>query len=252
MLRSAIQSGLLLCVVMLFAAGCASAPAAPAATVEPTSVPPPTAVAPSPMPPTDSSTAPAATPGQTVEDSSGSVVTLEVVPDKSEARYRVREQLASLSLPSDAVGKTSAVTGTIVGKTDGSIVSSQSKFVVDLSTLKSDRSQRDNFLRRNVLETDQYPNATFVPTQATGLPSSFPSSGQASFKLTGDLTIRNVTKSVTWDVSCQGQNTEGLCHATTSFQFEYFNLTQPHVSIVLSIVNNITLEVDMYLKRVGA
>jgi polyisoprenoid-binding protein YceI len=243
MFRSTILFALLFTAVVWLAVGCASTPAAPATvapTVEPTSVS---------SPPAAASTAPSpTTSGQTGADTSSGAVKLELVPEKSEARYRVREQLASLSLPSDAIGKTSAITGVIVGKTDGTITSSESKFVVDLSTLQSDRSQRDNFLRRSVLQTDQYQFATFVPTQASGLPSSFPSSGQAAFKLTGDLTIRDVTKPVTWDVTCQGQATEGLCHATTSFQFEYFNLTQPHVSIVLSIVDNITLEIDAELR----
>lgn len=182
----------------------------------------------------------------------GDTIRLTLVPGKSQARYRVREQLASLSLPSDAIGSTSSVSGTVVGKTDGTLVPSDSKFVVDLQTLQSDRSQRDNFLRRNVLQTDQYPNATFVPTQVTGLPSTLPTSGNISFKLTGDLTVRNVTKPVTWNVTCQPQGNEGACHATTSFQFEYFDLTPPRVGPVLSIVDNITLEVDAVLQRVNS
>lgn len=242
MFRRATLVGLLFTAVVLLVLGCASTPAAPAI-VAPTVGP--TAVSSAPTIASSASAVPLATQGsQTGSESGSSTVKLVIVPQKSEARYRVREQLASLSLPSDAIGKTSAITGAIVGKTDGTIDASQSKFVVDLSTLQSDRSQRDNFLRRTVLQTDQYQYATFVPTQATGLPSSFPSSGQSAFKLVGDLTIRNVTKPVTWDVTCQGQSTEGLCHASTSFKFEYFDLTQPHVSIVLSIVDNITLELD--------
>lgn len=259
MFRNRFAIGTLLTLIIWFAVGCGSLPgAAPAATgttapstvqaaptlvtAPTTAVTPPTTAANSQSPATDS---------QSGGDTSRDTVKLVLVPEKSEARYRVREQLASLSLPSDAIGKTSSVSGTIVGKTDGTINSSDSKFVVDLSTLQSDRSQRDNFLRRNVLETSQYQYATFVPTKATGLPSSFPSSGQAAFRLTGDLTIRDVTKPVTWDVTCQGQPTEGLCHASTSFQFEYFNLTQPRVSVVLSIVDNITLEMDAYLRVSG-
>ncbi len=80
-----------------------------------------------------------------------------------------------------------------------------------------------------------------------------PASLQGSFKLIGDLTIRNVTKQVTWDATCQVQSsqTEATCHATTSFTFGEFNLTQPKVGRVLSIVDNITLEVDVDLQRVG-
>lgn len=182
---------------------------------------------------------------------SGDTIKLVAVPGKSEARYRVREQLAQVPLPSDAIGKTQQITGTIVGKGDGSIVSSDSKFVVDLSSLQSDRSQRDNFLKRNVLQTSQYPNAVFVPTQVQGLPLQIPPSGPVTFKLIGDLTVRDVTKPVTWDVKCDPQGDQGTCTATTSFTFEYMGLQQPQVPVVLSVQDNITLEVDVALERAG-
>jgi polyisoprenoid-binding protein YceI len=113
---------------------------------------------------------------------------------------------------------------------------------------------RDNFVRRNVLQTSQYPDATFVPTQVSGLAWPLPQSGPVTFKLTGDLTIRDVTKPVTWDVSGNiqnGQNAQASGLATTSFKFEDFNLQQPQVPVVLSIVDNITLEVDVALQAGG-
>jgi polyisoprenoid-binding protein YceI len=257
MLGSSIRYGPVLAALVLLVAGCAStqttplptAPLVSPPTSAPTSLATPTAAPPTAPSATNSAAgntpATGATPIQTV--------TLVVVPEKSQARYRVREQLAGFSLPDDAVGSTNAITGTIVGKTDGTIVSSESKFVVDLRTLKSDQSMRDGFIQRNPLQTAQYPYATFVPTSASGLPTSMPPSLQGSFKLVGDLTIRNETKQVTWDATCQVQSnqTEGTCHATTSFTFEDFNLTQPKVGRVLSIVDKITLEVDLDLQRVG-
>ncbi len=180
----------------------------------------------------------------------GNTVKLVAVPGKSQAGYRVREQLASVAFPTDAVGTTNAITGTIVGKTDGSLVSSDSKFVVDLSTLKSDQAQRDNFIKRSTLQTSQYPTATFVPTSTSGLPATVPTSGSVNFKLTGDMTIHNVTKPVTWDVTCQPQSaTEGTCNATTTFTFEDFGMTPPKVFTVLSIVDSIKLEVTVDLQR---
>ena len=107
---------------------------------------------------------------------------------------------------------------------------------------------RDNFIQRTPLNTAQYPYATFVAKSAEGLPAAVPQSGQATFKLSGDLTVKDVTKSVTWDVTCQPQSSmEGTCQATTSFTFEDFGLTRPSVARVLSITDNITLEVDVDL-----
>lgn len=178
-------------------------------------------------------------------------VQYNIVAGKSTASYKVREQLASLNFPSDAIGKTSQISGAIVLKPDGTIDSSNSKFVVDVSTLATDSSMRDNFIGRAVLQTGQYQNATFVPKQVTGLPATLPTSGKIAFKITGDLTIRDVTKSVTWDVTGSVDNGTAIGVATTSFTFEDFNLTQPHVGMVLNIVDHIALEVDITLQKAG-
>jgi polyisoprenoid-binding protein YceI len=182
--------------------------------------------------------------------SSGDLIQCAIVAGKSVASYQVREQLASLNFPSDAIGKTDQITGMIGLKPDGSIDTAVSKFTVDLASLQSDKSMRDNFLRRAVLHTDQYPQAVFVPTQVTGL--SLPlKTGDVSFKVTGDMTIQNVTRPVTWDVTGNFQGNTATGKATTTFTFEDFNLNQPHVATVLSIVDKITLNVDLTMQKLN-
>ena len=247
MFSQLIRFGLTCTAVALLAAGCASTQAVPpAVTTAPSPITAP-AVAPTAVqaaPTTVSIKVPA-----TNGSSSSGTIRFVLVPDKSEARFRVREQLANANLPNDAIGRTKDFTGTLVIKPDGSIVSVDSKFVVNMGTLTSDQSMRDNFLRGNVLQTNQYPSAVFVPTQASGLPSPLPQSGSVTFKLAGDLTVRNVTKPVTWDVTAQVQGNQVTGQAATAFKFEDFSLTQPRVARVLSIVDNIALELDVTLQR---
>jgi len=221
-----------------------NAPATSAPSTEGSPQPSPTTAAPS----TEGSPQPSPT---TAATNANETITLVVVPEKSEARYRVREQLAGVSLPSDAVGKTNAVSGQIVGKMDGTIISAESQFVVDVRTLRSDQGLRDNFIQRTPLQTSQYPNVTFVPKSAPGLPLLVPSNGSAAFQLIGDLTIKDVTKPVTWEATCQleSNQTEGKCSATVSFTFADFNLEQPRVGRVVSIEETIKLEIDLYLQR---
>jgi polyisoprenoid-binding protein YceI len=248
-----IRVGLILTAVVLLAAGCAPTQVAPpsaAAVSSPAAVssaPTATAVPPSPI----SATAvpPSLTASTAGTSSGGDVIRLVLVPENSEARFRVREQLAGANLPNDAIGRTKDFTGTLVIKPDGSIVSSDSQFVVSMGTLVSDQPMRDNFLRGNVLQVNQYPRAVFVPKQASGLPSPLPQSGSVTFKLTGDLTVRNVTQPVTWDVTAQVQGNQVTAQAATTFKFEDFSLTQPRVGRVLSIEDNIKLELDVTLQR---
>lgn len=187
-----------------------------------------------------------ATPTTAIEEE---VIRFVILPERSEARYLVTEQLANVSLPSDAVGVTREISGTLVLLPDGTILSAESEFVVDLRNLASDQSRRDNFLRSNVLATNQYPYAVFVPTQITGLPPALPESGPVAFNLAGDLTIRDVTRQVEWEVNADLQGDELAAQARTSFTFADFNLVQPRVSIVLSIEDTIRLEIDLVMQR---
>jgi polyisoprenoid-binding protein YceI len=227
--------------LVLVLAGCASSqtastslPATPTATSVPTAI---------------STPASSPTGSTNVSNTNSDLIRIVLVPGKSQASYHVREQLVNVALPNDAVGTTQQITGTIAIKSDGTIDSSISKFTVEVGTLQTDRSQRDNYVRRNILQTDQYPEAVFVPTQTSGLPGSLPQSGDVAFKLIGNLTLRDVTKQVTWDVTGKVQGNEFTGQATTSFTFEDFNLTQPRVPIVLSVQDNIKLEVNIDLVR---
>ena len=175
--------------------------------------------------------------------------TFAIVAEASEARYRVTEQLAGRSLPNDAVGVTKAVSGAIVLGPDGAVVPAASKVTVDLSKLESESGQRDNFVKRNTLQVSRFPNAEFVPTRIEGLPQPLPSSVEVRFKMTGDLTVRGVTKPVTWDVVAQASGQQVSGTATTTVTFQEFGMTPPKVGPVLGVEDELTLEMDFRAQR---
>lgn len=234
---------------MLIASGCAAPSAETPAAIEATATSQPLAAA-SPTPaPTMAPTEMAVLPTEAAE--SAGAIRYEIVQPDSKARYRVREQLANLTLPNDAVGETDQVSGAVALLPDGSIDSAASQFVVDMASIASDSSRRDNYVRGNVLQTAQYPTATFVPTRIEGLPMPLPVSGEVTYQLIGDLTIRDVTREVTWTVTGTVEGDRAIGLAITSFTFADFNLTQPRVPIVLSIEDEIKLELDLVLQRTG-
>ncbi len=244
---SAIRFTSLVLIAGMILAGCAAAvstAASPTAPAGASSSPTATQPAPSAIPVTAGTPA-----GSPAPASAGGAARWVLVPGQSEASYTVREQLARLSFPTDAVGKTNQVSGEIDIQKDGTIDPAKSKFVVDLASLQTDSSMRDGFVRRSILQTDQYPQAVFVPTKVEGLPNPLPTSGPVSFKITGDLTLHGVTKTVTWDVTGTANGGSAIGKATTSFTFEDFNLNQPQVPVVLSVVNHITLSLNLTLKQ---
>jgi polyisoprenoid-binding protein YceI len=161
----------------------------------------------------------------------------------------VREQLAGISFPSDAVGTTSAIEGNLSLDAQGRIRPSDSRLTVDLRTLRSDRDRRDNYVRRNTLETGRHPTAVFIPNEVRGLPFPLPQTGTASFELMGDLTIRETTRRITWEATATFNGQEVSVQAKTSFRFADFGLSIPRVASVLSVEETIRLETDLLLRR---
>jgi polyisoprenoid-binding protein YceI len=172
-----------------------------------------------------------------------------IVAERSEARYRIREQLAGFNLPNDAVGTTTAIEGSIVLDGQGRPLAENSRLTVDLRKLQSDRDRRDNYVRRNTLETERYPTTVFVPTDIRGLQFPLPQSGTVSFELIGDLTVRGRTRRVTWEATATFNGQDVNVQARTAFRFADFGLTIPRVASVLSVEDNIQLETDLLLRR---
>lgn len=164
----------------------------------------------------------------------------------STAMVSVREQLARLPAPSDAVLKTNSVSGAFTVRPDGTFASS-SKITVDLRTLTSDQSQRDRFIMMNPLETSRYPNAEFVPTQATGLTFPLSTTSDQKFQLGGTMTIHGTTKTLSFDVVAR--STGAGIHATATlnptFKFADFGMQPPSAAVVLSVVDEVKLVMDI-------
>jgi polyisoprenoid-binding protein YceI len=175
-------------------------------------------------------------------------VKLTIDSANSQALFRAREQLANRSLPSDAVGTTKDVSGAIAVSADG-VLPDSSSVTVKLDSLQSDSRQRDNFIKQNTLEVSRYPTAQFVPTAVHRLAWPLPASDSATFQIDGNLTVHGVTKPATWDMNGTFSPSDVTGSGTTTITLDEFGMQTPHVFAVLSIEDNITLELDFRAVR---
>jgi polyisoprenoid-binding protein YceI len=166
------------------------------------------------------------------------------------ARYKVTEQLAGISFPSDAVGTTQAITGALIVNPDGTFASG-SKISVDLRTITSDQGMRDNYVRTRTLEAEKFPMMDVVPKKAIGLPSPMPAGSQAQvgFQLVTDVTLHGVTKEVTWNVVAVLGAAQVGGRATTTVDFAMFNMTKPTLARLMSVDDKISLEIEFRCTR---
>ena len=161
------------------------------------------------------------------------------------ARYRVEEELANTGF-FVAVGETQDVAGSISFDADGGVLAEESRIAVQAATLTTDSGRRDGYVRNRTLETDTYPEVVFVPTSIDGLPDYIAdASGPVEFTITGDLTVKDQTREVTWDATAEfaGDGT-AIGMAGVEFTFDDLGMTKPSVAIVLSVEDTIRLELD--------
>jgi polyisoprenoid-binding protein YceI len=161
----------------------------------------------------------------------------------SKATIRVREQLARLPAPNDAIITITGAQGTFTLKGDGTFATG-SKISVDMNTIATDDRQRTDSIRRDPLEVTRFRTSELVPKTTTGLTLPLARSGDLTFQLTGDLTLHGVTKSVTFDVKATRTNGKLTATATAnpSWRFGDFGMRPPSSFSVLSIVDEIRME----------
>ena len=171
----------------------------------------------------------------------------------SVAGYRVREQLASLAAPSDAVGRTSAITGTLtLTQAASGYTVAASGFTVDVSKLTSDQSRRDQRIHSQGLESDRYPTATFKLTSPIALSADATSGQTIHVSATGDLTIHGVTKSVTIPIDARLTGSKIELVGSITFPFSQFAMTPPSIGGFVTVQNNATMEFQLLMTQQGA
>jgi len=164
----------------------------------------------------------------------------------STTTVRVREILAQVRAPGDAVLTATGVKGSFTLNTDGSFTPA-SKITADLGSLRSDQSQRDGFIKDNTLETRRFPTAEFAPSKVTGLTLPLPVSGDLKFTISGKMTVHGVTKDVTFSVVAKrdGARLTATATADPAWTFGDFGMTVPRVASVLSIEDSIRVEITL-------
>jgi polyisoprenoid-binding protein YceI len=237
---------------ILILSACSPVPAQTAP--DPTQPPAPTAAqadVPTRPAPTESQSASVdPTPTSEISGAAAGQTTFTIVSEKSEVSYSVEETfLNENNRLNTAIGKTSQITGQLSLDLANPADSASGDFTVDISTLTTDSSRRDNAIRRQWLESSRYPQAKFTINQITDFPAN-PQEGQAvQFKLAGDLSIRETTKPITWDVTATLNGDQLTGTATTFLMMADWGVTPPDIAGILKVKDGVTLTMNFTLQK---
>jgi polyisoprenoid-binding protein YceI len=176
--------------------------------------------------------------------------TFQIVPAQTTASYSVYEDLVFENKPNnDAIGTTHSVQGSFRIRTGKSPLVAGMKVTVDLSTLQTDAPRRDNYVRQNTLQTDIYPDATFVSVSTQGLPASYSDGQTVHFQLIGNLTMHGVTNKEVFNVQgkVQGKTITGT--ATSTIYMTDFGIQPPNLANIAIAQNKVVISITFTAKE---
>jgi polyisoprenoid-binding protein YceI len=160
--------------------------------------------------------------------------------------YRVKEQLAFLDSPSEAVGRSTAVTGTM--EVAGDMVE-KVRIEADLTRLTSDESRRDNAIRQRGLESDRYPTATLELAEPIKLATAPVQGQEVRGQGKGRLTVHGVTREVDLDLRGRWSGSTIQVVGQLPVKMSDYQIQAPRFGPVVSIEDSAAVEFSLVFER---
>ena len=165
-------------------------------------------------------------------------------PTVSFAGFRVNEVLSSIG-DFTAVGRTANVAGSIE-LTETALVAVTVE--VQMGTLRTDNSFRDGRIYQ-ALNTRDFPLATFTLVEPVELPGGMADGEAFAGSAQGDLTVKDVTNRVTFDLQAQLVGDRIVAVGSSEVIFSDYGVTAPTAPIVVSVEDHGIMEFQLLFTR---
>jgi polyisoprenoid-binding protein YceI len=163
--------------------------------------------------------------------------------------YRVLELLVFRDAPSDAVGRTTAVQGTMTVNNRGTQVT-QARITADMTRLSSDNATRDRVLKGFALETEEFPEATFVLTSPIALAPDAATGEEVNAQILGDLTVHGVTRSISLTIQARALDPDTIeVVGSAPVLLTDFGMRPPAGGTAVSVLDEGTFEFQVRFVR---
>jgi polyisoprenoid-binding protein YceI len=127
-------------------------------------------------------------------------------PTHSEVQFKIKHLVIST-----VTGSFKKFSGEAITEND-SFENAQVSFSLDVHSIDTNQEQRDEHLRNNdFFDVPNFPNITFVSTGMT-------KTGDDTYQLAGNLTVKDVTKPITLDVEYGGTATDFYGNEKAGFE----------------------------------
>jgi polyisoprenoid-binding protein YceI len=176
------------------------------------------------------------------------VIVFTIVQAESEVRFTLDELLNGA--PKTVIGATDQIAGEIAIDPAAPGNAKVGVILVNARTFATDNDFRNRAINNTILETGKYEFVTFTPTDITGFPEN-PALGEAlEFQISGDLTVRDSTHPITFDVTVTAVSETRLeGSASAMLARGDYGLQIPEVPRVANVDEEVLLEIDFVAEK---
>lgn len=146
--------------------------------------------------------------------------------------------------PQTVVGTSDRVVGRIRVDPADPATAQIGEITVDARAFTTDSALRDRAIRGRILDTDAFEFVTFRPERIEGLDGPVTPGGEVSFTVSGDLTIRDVTRPVTFEVAVTFDGERLTGEAVAQVSRSDFGLVIPSVRGVANVTDQVEIALD--------
>jgi polyisoprenoid-binding protein YceI len=136
--------------------------------------------------------------------------------------YRVHEILFGQN--NEAVGRTHSVSGSITLR---NAMVTQATFTVQMATVHSDESERDNQFDGRIMDVSQFPTSTFTLTSPIALSASTKPGADITVSATGTLNLHGQTHPVTFPLHATYSSSAILINGDIPITFAAWGISSP-------------------------
>jgi polyisoprenoid-binding protein YceI len=177
-------------------------------------------------------------------------VVYRIDPEQSEVRYNTNEIFLRENRSGSPVGVTQGIAGDVLIDFANPANSQVGTIVINIEQFKSDSGLRDGRIRKEFLESSEYPEATFVTTELINFPENPVEGQEYQFQIVGDLTVKETTAPTTWEVTAalEGDTLRGS--AKTQILMSTYDVGPISLAGILETEDEVRLEFDFVAVRV--
>lgn len=183
------------------------------------------------------------------QEAAGDLQVYSISPADSQVRFELDEDLRGQR--NTVVGTTDQIAGEIAVNLSDLSSAQVGVIQVNARSLITDNNFRNRAIQNEILDTGEFEFITFEPTSLGGLPASAAIGEEISFTIMGDLTIRDVTQPVTFDVTATADSESRLSGtARAVVAWPDYGLSIPQVPNVANVEEEVDLILDFVASAV--